>query len=75
MVESPQGPADDQGPADHEVDRYPTLEDVLGRVLDSDEIAGVTVDRVEITCFANGEANCRWFAPRADESDFIHLNP
>lgn len=75
MVEDNQEAAQGVEEVDHNTDRYPTLSEVLERILAHEELPDVAVDRVEITTFANGEANCRWFESRAEEPEFIHLEP
>ena len=48
-------------------DRYPTLNKVVRMVLADAELANDTVERIEITTTASGEATYRVWAPRAEE--------
>lgn len=65
-LESGQGNSTDE-------DRYPTLTQALARIGSEIASGGVTVDRLEITCLANGEVNCKWWSPRAEEAEFVFL--
>lgn len=44
---------------DHNVDRFPTLQEVFSKVLAAEDIPKGGVLKVEIGCQANGEANYR----------------
>jgi hypothetical protein len=48
-------------------DRYPKIQDVLAAVAAADELPETGVDRVEVHCFASGEATYRVWAARAEE--------
>lgn len=65
--------AGDEEEFDHNADRYPRLSDALTSVLDALDDPDLVVDRVELTALANGECNCRWWEPRAEEYDFVHI--
>lgn len=56
-------------------DHYPNLYDVLATLQQHDEVPNEPVERIEITALANGEANCRWWLPRAEEPEGIHMPP
>jgi hypothetical protein len=52
---------------DTDSDRYPNIADVLAAMQDDDEITGGVVERIEVSCLANGDATYRVWAPRAEE--------
>jgi hypothetical protein len=54
---------------DHNEDRYPTLARVLALIHEALSAEGVYVERVEVTCLANGDATYRVWQPRAEEPD------
>lgn len=64
---------EDPGGFDHNVDRYLTLRQALTAIQKSIDNLDVPIERVEVTAQANGEANCRWFEPRALEPDIVHI--
>lgn len=58
---------------DPNVDNYPNLYDVLLVLQQHEDVPNEAVERVEITTLANGEANCRWWTPKAEEPEGIHI--
>lgn len=58
---------------DTDQDRYPTLRQALWAINQVAADLDGHVERVEVTCLANGEANSRWWAPRADEPEVVHI--
>jgi hypothetical protein len=58
---------------DTDADRYPTLERTLSRLLHEKVLEGITIERLELTALANGEANYRFWTPRAEDPDGGHL--
>lgn len=50
-------------------DAYPQLRSVLQALLEEPHLDDIEVERVEVTCLANGEATYRYWAPRAEESE------
>lgn len=52
---------------DTDSDRYPSFESVISAIQDHDEFQEGPVERLEITCLANGDATYRVWAPRAEE--------
>jgi hypothetical protein len=61
-------------PVDHDLDRYPNIYDVLATLQHSADLPNVPIEKVEVTCLANGELNCRWWEARAEEPDFVHYS-
>ena len=60
---------------DTDQDRYPVLSEVLSNILDDSSLAGESVERIEINLHATGEANCRVWAPRAEEAEILYYPP
>lgn len=58
---------------DHNADRYPRIRHALSAVQDKLPNEALYVERIEFVCMANGEVNCRWWTPRAEEPDGIFL--
>jgi hypothetical protein len=54
---------------DTDTDRYPTLNDVMRRIVAEAEVGDSPVERIEINLFANGDATYRSWAPHADEPE------
>jgi hypothetical protein len=73
VKDTDKGEAAAAGSVNTDEDRYLTLTQALARINSEIASGGVTVDRVEITCLANGEANCRWWTPRSEEAEFVHI--
>lgn len=65
-------PQFDDASVHHDIDRYPNIYDVLSDLADAGDLPNVPVERVELTCLANGEVNCRWWEARAEEAEFVH---
>lgn len=63
------------GTTDTDTDRYPTLAQILSRILDDSDLLDLRVERLEVTLFASGEATYRVWAPRAEESDGGYYGP
>jgi hypothetical protein len=61
--------------AETDEDRYPVLSEVLSRIMEDSELAGDAVERIEINLHATGEANCRVWAPRAEEAEILYYPP
>lgn len=57
---------------DHNVDRYPNLEDVLVTLQHDERLQEVQVERLEITLAASGEATARVFPPRAEDPEVLY---
>jgi hypothetical protein len=62
----------DEPDFDHNVDRFPNLEDVLVTLQHDPRLQESQVERLEITLAASGEATARVFAPRAEEPDVLY---
>jgi hypothetical protein len=64
-------PGADQGVEgfDPDVDRYPSLIDVLTALVQDDSIPDVPIERLELTALASGEASYRYWRARAEESE------
>jgi hypothetical protein len=58
-----------QGTIDTDADRYPKLSSVLNKVEHRISSEVVHVERLEVTCLANGDATYRVWAPRAEEPE------
>jgi hypothetical protein len=56
-----------EGNFDADQDRYPTLTEVLSRILDDSDLVALSVERVEVSLHASGEATYRVWEPRAEE--------
>lgn len=56
-----------------DADRYPTVAEAVRAALDALPKGDLRVDRVELTCQANGDVNCRWWEPRSDEAEIVHI--
>jgi len=56
-------------PVDPNTDRYPNIYDVLAAVAADIETEDPHVERIEVTCLANGESTYRFWLPRAEESE------
>jgi hypothetical protein len=54
-------------------DRYPTVRQALHKVGQALPDEAVTVDRLELHVLANGEVNCKWWRPRSEEAEFVHI--
>lgn len=61
------------GDVDPNVDRYRNIYDLLSDLSESGQLPNEPVERVEITCLANGEANCRYWTARAEEPEGLFL--
>jgi hypothetical protein len=53
---------------DTDSDRYPDIADVLAAMQEDEEIQQGPVERIEVSCLANGDATYRVWAPRAEEA-------
>lgn len=67
--------ANDQDVASTEVDRYPEFREGLRRILDEAEPPEGTVERLEVTFLANGEATYRMYLRGFDEPEGGVLPP
>lgn len=56
-----------------DIDRYPTLSQALTKIHAEIASGKVVIDRLELTCLANGEVNCKWWEPRAEEPTFVFI--
>jgi hypothetical protein len=54
---------------DTDADRYPSLTSVLNKVQHRMPSELVHIERLEVTCLANGDATFRVWAPRAEEPE------
>lgn len=54
-------------------DRYPNIYDLLSNLQAHADLPNGPIERIEVTCLANGEGNCRWWTPRAEEPVGVHL--
>lgn len=52
---------------DHNADRYPAISEVLKRVVVAEDFPNGDIERLEVTCLANGEATWRVWTARAEE--------
>jgi hypothetical protein len=57
------------GELDHNVDRYPSLLDVLTQIVEDDAIPDTAIERLEITALASGQATYRYWEPRAEDPE------
>jgi hypothetical protein len=58
---------------DPDSDRYPQLAEAFRALLQSDRIPDGPVERIEVTCLANGDITGRVWPPRAVESEGVHI--
>lgn len=58
---------------DHNVDRYPNIEDVFAKVVQRLENPEAPVERLEVTSLASGEATYRVWTARAEEPETGYL--
>lgn len=68
MTEPQQVPAASDE-VDTDSDRYPNVHDVLARIGQLPELEDAQVERVEVHCFASGEATYRVWPARAEEPE------
>jgi hypothetical protein len=61
--------ASKQGTIDTDADRYPDVSTVLSTVGQRLPSGFTHVERLEVTCLANGDATYRVWAPRAEEPE------
>jgi hypothetical protein len=54
---------------DTDADRYPSLTSVLNKVQQRMPSEVVHIERLEVTCLANGDATYRVWTPRAEEPE------
>lgn len=66
---------DQQGQADHDVDRYPTWERLLTRLRGAELVPEGQVSRVEIECGAGGDVTYRYWEARSEEYEFSYIGP
>lgn len=52
---------------DSDIDRYRDITKVINEVLNEEDFPRGDIERLEITCLANGEATWRVWAARADD--------
>jgi hypothetical protein len=57
---------------DPDAEQYPTLKRVLRKIEAAPELNDTPVDRVEVSCMANGEANVRVWKAKAEEPEVLH---
>jgi hypothetical protein len=69
VTRTPKSDRESTSNVDTDQDRYPTLGRVLSLISEDIDFEGVRVQRVEITCLANGDATYRWWRPRAEEPE------
>jgi hypothetical protein len=60
---------------DTDQDRYPAIGQVCNRIANALRSMDTGVEKVEITCFANGDATYRVWAPRSEEPEGGFLPP
>lgn len=60
---------------DHNVDRYPALEDIFAKVLERLDVPELTVERVEVTALASGEATYRVWPAREEDPETGYISP
>lgn len=60
---------------DTDQNRFPELSEVLSKIADESELAGSSVERMEIHLHASGEASARIWAPYADEPEILYWPP
>jgi hypothetical protein len=60
---------------DPTVDRYPKIQEALSVLQRGGTLPDVPIERIELTCLANGEYNLRWWEARAEEPDFVNVPP
>lgn len=53
--------------ANTDVDRYPDPRELVTRIVDEDDFPDGSVERIEITCLASGEATWRVWPARAED--------
>jgi hypothetical protein len=58
---------------DHNVDRYPNIYDVLSNISEQADLPNGGIERLEVSCFASGEATYRYWTPRAEEPEGGYL--
>lgn len=58
-----------QSEIDTDQDRYPTFKAALSRIARESEFADTAVERLEVHCFASGEATYRIWLPRAEDPE------
>lgn len=73
MTEDTEQATQDDLAFDPDQDRYLTLGEALKAIQGSIENVNEPVERVEVTALANGEANCRWWTPRAEEPEAVFI--
>jgi len=54
---------------DPTIDRYPNVYDALAVIQDGDILPNEPVERVEMTCLANGEITYRYWTVGAEEPE------
>lgn len=61
---------------DPDADRFQDIREVVDEVLHEHDFPSGPIERLEITCLANGEANARVWVARAEEpAGFHYENP
>lgn len=55
------------------VDRYPNIYDLLAAIQESGNLPNVPLERLEVTALASGEAQYRYWLPRAEEPEGGYL--
>lgn len=54
---------------DHDIDRYPTFNQGMQRILNEAAIDDAPIDRLEVRFLANGDCTYRYWTPRAEEPE------